>query len=93
MVLWINFGVHGAEPSSMDAAIPLLYHFAAGSGAQIDTMLDNAVMLFAVVLNPDGHAAASTMSRPLWAGRTTPIPPTKSTICGLRRGPIITGST
>jgi hypothetical protein len=56
MVLWINFGVHGAEPSSMDAAIPLLYHFAAGSGAQVDNMLDNAVMLFAVTLNPDGHA-------------------------------------
>jgi len=56
MVLWINFGVHGAESSGMDAAIPLLYHFAAGDSEQIDTMLDDSVMLFTVVFNPDGHA-------------------------------------
>ncbi len=56
MVLWINFGVHGAESSGMDAAIPLLYHFAAGDSDQIDTMLDDSVMLFTVVFNPDGHS-------------------------------------
>jgi hypothetical protein len=43
MVLWINFGVHGAEPSGMDAAIPLLYHFAAGQRRGSRDMLDNAV--------------------------------------------------
>jgi hypothetical protein len=32
MVLWINFGVHGAETSGMEAAIPTLYHFAAARG-------------------------------------------------------------
>ena len=47
MVLWINYGVHGAETSSMDAAIPLLYHFAAAEGPAIEAQLDNAVMVFA----------------------------------------------
>ena len=56
MVLWINFGVHGAETSSMDAAIPLLHYFAAGRGEQIQNKLDNAVMIFTVTFNPDGHA-------------------------------------
>ncbi|MFW6299564.1 MAG: M14 family zinc carboxypeptidase, partial [Oceanicaulis sp.] len=56
MVLWINFGVHGAETSSMDAAIPLLHHFAAGRGEQVQAKLDDAVMLFTVTFNPDGHA-------------------------------------
>lgn len=56
MVLWIDFGVHGAESSAMDAAIPLLYHFAAGSGGEIEDTLDNAVLLFTVTFNPDGHA-------------------------------------
>jgi hypothetical protein len=56
MILWINYGVHGAETSSMDAAIPLLYHYAAGQGAEIETQLNDAVMIFTVVFNPDGHA-------------------------------------
>jgi hypothetical protein len=56
MVLWINYGVHGAETSSMDAAIPLLYHFASAQGDAVETMLNDAVMIFTVVFNPDGHA-------------------------------------
>jgi hypothetical protein len=56
MVLWINFGVHGAETSSMDAAIPLLYHYAAAQGPEVEAQLNDAVMIFTVVFNPDGHA-------------------------------------
>ncbi len=55
-VVWINFGVHGAESSSMDAAIPFLHHFAAGQGDAVDAMLDETIVVAAVVLNPDGHA-------------------------------------
>lgn len=55
-VIWLGFGVHGAESSAMDAAAPLLYHFAAGSGGEVEDMLDNAVLLITVTLNPDGHA-------------------------------------
>ncbi|WP_298303034.1 M14 family zinc carboxypeptidase [uncultured Erythrobacter sp.] len=55
MVLWLNFGVHGAETSGMEAAVPVLYHFAAAQGAAVEAQLDNTVLLFTVPFNPDGH--------------------------------------
>ena len=67
MVLWINFGVHGAEASSMDAAIPLLYHFAAGQGDAVEAMLDNAVMIFTVTYNPDGQARRIDHTSRFWS--------------------------
>jgi len=67
MVLWINFGVHGAETSSMDAAIPLLYHYASASGAEVEAQLDNAVMIFTVVYNPDGHARRIDHTETFWS--------------------------
>ncbi len=67
MVLWINFGVHGAESSGMDAAIPTLYHLAAGDSEQIDTMLDDSVMLFTVVFNPDGHSRRVDHVETFWS--------------------------
>ncbi|MEM1088069.1 MAG: M14 family zinc carboxypeptidase, partial [Pseudomonadota bacterium] len=67
MVLWINFGVHGAETSSMDAAIPLLYHFAAAQGAEVEAQLENAVMIFTVTFNPDGHARRIDHMETFWS--------------------------
>ena len=67
MVLWINFGVHGAETSSMDAAIPLLYHFAAAEGSAVDAQLNDAVMIFTVVFNPDGHARRIDHVETFWS--------------------------
>ncbi|WP_417468033.1 M14 family zinc carboxypeptidase [Maricaulis sp.] len=54
-ILWLNYGVHGAEPAGMDAAIPTLYHLAAAQGAEIDQMLDDSVILITAIFNPDGH--------------------------------------
>jgi hypothetical protein len=56
IVVWINYGVHGAETSSMDAAIPFLHHFAAARGEAIEEILANTVIIAAVTHNPDGHA-------------------------------------
>ena len=67
MILWINYGVHGAETSSMDAAIPLLYHFAAAQGAAVENQLNNAVMIFTVVFNPDGHARRIDHVETFWS--------------------------
>nr|WP_070958813.1 M14 family zinc carboxypeptidase [Hyphomonas sp. Mor2] len=67
MVLWINYGVHGAETSSMDAAIPLLYHFAAAQGPDIEAQLNDAVMIFTVVFNPDGHARRIDHVETFWS--------------------------
>ncbi len=67
MVLWINWGVHGSETSSMDAAIPLLYHFAAAQGPQVESQLEQAVMIFTVTFNPDGHARRIDHVETFWS--------------------------
>ena len=54
-ILWMNYGVHGAESSGMDAVLPTLYHFAAAQGPEIDRTLDDAVILVTAIFNPDGH--------------------------------------
>jgi hypothetical protein len=55
-IVWLNYGVHGAESAGMDAAIPTLYHLAAAQGPEIDNTLENAVILITAIFNPDGHA-------------------------------------
>ncbi|MEX2257679.1 MAG: M14 family zinc carboxypeptidase [Woeseia sp.] len=56
VVTWLNYGVHGAEASGMDAALPTVYHLAAARGAPMDELLSDSVILITAVFNPDGHA-------------------------------------
>jgi hypothetical protein len=56
VVTWLNYGVHGAESSGMDAALPTVYHLAAAQGADIERMLDESIVLITAIFNPDGHA-------------------------------------
>jgi phosphohistidine swiveling domain-containing protein len=56
VVTWLNYGVHGAEASGMDAAIPTLYHLAAAQGPEIEETLKNSVILITAIFNPDGHS-------------------------------------
>lgn len=56
VVTWINYGVHGAESSGMDAALPFVYYLAAATGPDIEEQLDNSVILVTAIFNPDGHA-------------------------------------
>ncbi len=67
MVLWMNFGVHGAETSGMEAAIPALYHHAAAQGTQIEAQLNDAVLIFTVAFNPDGHARRIDHVETFWS--------------------------
>ena len=55
-VTWINFGVHGAEASGMDASLPFVYHLAAARGDEIERILDTTVVLATAIFNPDGHS-------------------------------------
>ncbi len=55
-VVWLNYGVHGAESSGMDAAIPTLYHLAAAQGEEIDRTLAETVIVMVAIFNPDGHS-------------------------------------
>lgn len=56
VVTWLNYGVHGAESSGMDAALPTIYHLAAAQGTAIERVLDDSVILITAVFNPDGHS-------------------------------------
>ncbi|GHF17143.1 peptidase M14 [Kordiimonas sediminis] len=56
VITWLNYGVHGAEASGMEAAIPTVYHLAAAQGAEIEEDLKNSVVVLTAVFNPDGHS-------------------------------------
>lgn len=56
VVLWLNYGVHGAESAGMDAAAPVAYHLAAARGDDIEAQLREAVILITAIFNPDGHS-------------------------------------
>ena len=56
VVTWINYGVHGAEESGMDASLPFVYHLAAAQDPKLDDVLDKSVILITAVFNPDGHS-------------------------------------
>ena len=56
VVTWLNYGVHGAEASGMDASLPTVYYLAAAQGAKVDALLDNSVILITAIFNPDGHS-------------------------------------
>ena len=56
IVTWLNYGVHGAEASAMDASLPFVYHLAAAEGEAIERVLNESVILVTAVFNPDGHA-------------------------------------
>ncbi|MDJ0917409.1 MAG: M14 family metallopeptidase [Woeseiaceae bacterium] len=56
MVTWVNYGVHGSEASAMDAALPFVYYLAAAQGEEIESILEDSVILVTAIFNPDGHA-------------------------------------
>ena len=56
VVTWLNYGVHGAESSGMDAVLPFVYYMAAAQDDTVDAMLAQSVILVTAVFNPDGHS-------------------------------------
>ncbi len=56
IVIWLNYGVHGAEASGLEAVVPTAYHLAAARGGEVEEWLEKAVILLVAPFNPDGHA-------------------------------------
>ena len=53
-------GIHGNESEGIDASLQIIERLATtpyGTDPEVDTILDNAVVLFNVIQNPDGHIA------------------------------------
>lgn len=54
VVVQLSYSVHGNEPSGSNSALLTVYHLAAAQGAEIDELLENAVILVDPSINPDG---------------------------------------
>lgn len=54
VVVYQGFSIHGNEPSGSNAALAYAYYLAAAQGSEIDTMLNNMVILLDPSFNPDG---------------------------------------
>jgi hypothetical protein len=55
LIAWVGYGVHGDELSSVDAAMHVLYHYAAGSDPATVSALKNLVICIEPMQNPDGR--------------------------------------
>lgn len=54
VVFYIGFSIHGNEASGVNAGLLAAYHFAAAQGTEIESYLNNTVILFDPSYNPDG---------------------------------------
>ena len=54
VVVWMGYSVHGNEPSGTNAALLFAYYLAAAQGDEVESMLENAVVLMDPFINPDG---------------------------------------
>jgi len=73
-VLWIGASIHGDETSGADAALALLYHFAADRGQRTRKVLENVILLIDPMQNPDGRAHF-LIEVQKWSGRAPNLDP------------------
>ncbi len=54
-IAWLGYGIHGDETSATDAALALVWHFAAATSPDVDALLEEVVLVIDPCLNPDGR--------------------------------------
>ena len=54
LVIWLGYSVHGDEISGANAAMVVAYYLAASQEADINTMLENTIIVLEPSMNPDG---------------------------------------
>ena len=56
VIVWLAYGVHGNEVGPPEAAMAVARHLLASTGdAQVQSLLDRAVIMLVPTQNPDGH--------------------------------------
>lgn len=60
VVVYMGYSVHGNESSGANAALLLAYYLAAGRSAELDSLLNNTIILIDPCMNPDGFQRFST---------------------------------
>lgn len=58
---WMAYSIHGDELSGADAALGVAYHLAAGTGEDVQDLLENLVVIIDPLMNPDGRARCLAM--------------------------------
>jgi hypothetical protein len=74
VVIWIGASIHGDEASGADAALALIYHFAADRSERSRHVMENAILLIDPMQNPDGRAHFLT-SVQQWNGNVPCLDP------------------
>lgn len=54
IVVYQGFSIHGNEPSGSNAALAYAYYLAAAQGPEIESLLENTILLVDPAFNPDG---------------------------------------
>jgi hypothetical protein len=54
-IVWLSFGVHGNEASTIEAAMATAHALAAGENEELREIRDNVVVVIDPALNPDGR--------------------------------------
>ena len=54
LVLWLGYSVHGDEISGANAAMVVAYYLAASQETQLQTLLENTIIVLEPSINPDG---------------------------------------
>jgi hypothetical protein len=60
VVVWLSHSIHGNEQSGANSSMLTAYHFAAGTGKEIEDLLKSTVILIDPSTNPDGMQRFST---------------------------------
>lgn len=55
-VIWLGYSVHGNEPSGLNSSLLVAYYLAAAESNEINSILDNTVILIDPSINPDGYS-------------------------------------
>jgi hypothetical protein len=55
-VVWLGYSVHGNEPSGINSSLLVAYYLAAVESDEINSILDNTVILLDPSINPDGYS-------------------------------------
>lgn len=55
VTVWLSYNVHGNEASSSEAAMQAAYRLVAGTDAETQGMLENAITIIDPMINPDGR--------------------------------------
>ena len=74
VVVWLSHSIHGGEASGTNCSMLTAYYLAAGTGKEIEEILDKTVILIDPATNPDGVQRFSTWANGNKSYMTNPDP-------------------